>query len=58
VRNVALAALMLDAKAILESGTSGFCNVLELNEKDAQRRIKLVVLSEKGGTYHHPRLVP
>ena len=49
---------MLDAKAILESGTSGFCNVLELNEKDAQRRIKLVVLSEKGGTYHHPRLVP
>lgn len=54
VRNAAQAALMLDTKPILESGTSGFCNVLELNEKDAHRRIKLVVSSEEGGTYHHP----
>jgi len=49
---------MLNTKVILESDTGGFCNVLELNEKDVHRRIKLVVSSEKGGTYHHPRLVP
>src|ERR1700722_2155844 len=35
----------------LESDISGFYNILELNE------IKLVVSSEKGGTYHHPHLV-
>jgi hypothetical protein len=57
VRNPALAALMLDTKAVLESDTSGFCNALELNKKDAHRRIKLVVSSEKSATYHHPRLV-
>jgi hypothetical protein len=58
VRNAALAAFMLDTKAVLESDTGGFRNVLDLNEKDAHHRIKLVVSSEKGGTYRHPRLVP
>lgn len=53
-----LAALLLDTKAVLESDTGGFCNALELNKKDAHRRIKLVVSSEKSATYHHPRLVP
>jgi hypothetical protein len=46
VRSVVLAALMLDTKS---HSTSGFCNVLDLSEKDAHRRIKLVVSSEKGG---------
>jgi hypothetical protein len=34
-RNTALAVPMLDTKASLESGTSSFCDALEVNEKDA-----------------------
>jgi hypothetical protein len=48
---------MLDTKASLGSDTGGFCNALELNKKDAHRWIKLVVSSEKGGSYHHSCLV-
>jgi hypothetical protein len=58
VRNPALAALLLDSKAVLESDSDGLCNALELNRNDAHRRIKLVVSSEKYGAYQHPRLVP
>jgi len=56
IQNPPLTALMIDTSAVLREDRNGLCNTVDVDKRDANLRLRLVVPGRTAGTYRHPFL--